>query len=297
MTKIFARLASALIVALLLGPSIVRAKDPFCPEFTEAAYKGDLARVKTMLAAGVDIESTDGSGTALLRAACNGQIKTAQFLVRRGARLEAQEGGATALALAIYLDHFATARMLAAEGARLDGTGDYDHSPLHYAIEKQRLDTVKWLLRQGANPNLQNWRRSTPLMEAVDNPQMVRLLLRMGADVNVKQDQGQTALSSAIYEKQPESVRLLLASGARQHRCRWDESAVIVAVKDGTPEILRLLLRYHPRLEARTDPVGAGELGQTALEIAQLVGNHEAVRILREHSAREVSLLDQRLQR
>jgi ankyrin repeat protein len=288
MTKLLPWLAPALIAGLLLDPGTMRAKEPFCPELTEAAYDGDLGKVKELLASGVNIESTDGSSTALIRAASNGKTEVVRYLIGQGARLEAEMGSCTPLAFAIENNHFETARLLVTKGARLDATGDYDHSPLHYAIESKRFEVAKWLLRQGANPSLQNWRRNTPLMEAVDNPDLVRFLIRMGADVNIKQGQGHTALSDAISAKRLESVRLLLAHGARQHHCRWDESAVMVAVQDGTPEILRLLLQYNPWLEARTNGPDRSTPGQTALEIALEKGNDEAVRILRRHGAREV---------
>ncbi len=289
MTKFLPWLAPAMMVGLLLDPGIMRAKEPFYPELTEAAYNGDLAQVKELLASGVPIESTDGSSTALTCAAGNGKTEVVRYLSGQGANLEAQLGGLTPLALAVYNDHFETARLLVAKGARLDGTGNYDHSPLQCSIENKRFDVAKWLLRQGANPNLQNWRGNTALMEAVDHPDLVRFLIRMGAAVNIKQDQGQTALSFAISGKNLESVRILLAHGARQHLCRWDESAVMVAVQEGTSEILRLLLQYHPWLEARTNGPYWGQQGQTALEIALEMGNRKAARILREHGAREVS--------
>jgi ankyrin repeat protein len=268
---------------------MLRAKDPFSPELTEAAYDGDLAGVKKLLASGVNIESTGGSFTALNSAVSNGKTGVARYLIDHGANLEAEAGSRTSLAVAISFGHFETARMLVARGARLDGPGDYRNSPLYCAIKGKRTDIAKWLLRQGANPNLQDWRGDTPLMDALDNPDLVRCLIRMGAAVNHRQDQGQTALSFAIAEKNPESVRILLAHGARQHRCRWDQSAVMVAVEDGTPEILRLLLQYHPWLEARTDGPDRITPGQTALEMALDIGNHTAARILRQHGAHKVS--------
>jgi ankyrin repeat protein len=290
MTKFLPWLTAALMFGLLLHPGMLRGKEPFCPEFTAAAYDGDLAQVKELLASGVDIESTDGSSTALICAASNGKTEVVRYLIGQGAKLEARNAGLTSLAFAVYSGNLETAQFLVAKGARLDAAGDYDHSPLHCAIEEKRFDVAKWLLRRGADPNLQNWRRSTALMEAVDNRDLVRFLIRMGADVNVKQNQGQTALSYAILDKNLESVRLLLAHGARQHRCRWDQSAVMVAVQTGTPEILRLLLQYHPWLEARTNSPFRGQPGQTALEIALEMGNREAARILREHGARELSI-------
>jgi ankyrin repeat protein len=291
MTKFLSWLVPALMVGLLFDPDLSRARDLASYELTDAASAGDLARVKQLHASGVDIESTDGSSTALTCAAISGRTEVVRYLIEQGAKLEARSTtfGFTPLTFAILNDHFDTAQLLVAKGARLDAEGDYHHSPLHTAIENKRFDIAKWLLRQGANPNLHDWRGNTALMEVVDNPDMLRFLIRMGADVNVKQDQGQTALAWAISGKYLQSVRILLRRGARQHLCRWDESAVMVAVKDGTPEILRLLLRYHPWLEARNHGPSHWEPGQTALEIALEMNNHEAARILQGHGARKVT--------
>ncbi len=139
MTKSLRWPVVALIFELLLAPRVIRASELFCPELTVAARDGNLAQVKDLLASGVSIESTAGSSTALICAAGNGKTEVARYLVGQGANLEAQSGGLTPLSAAVWGDHLETARLLVAKGARLDGADDYDHSPLHYAIERRRI--------------------------------------------------------------------------------------------------------------------------------------------------------------
>lgn len=59
-------------------------------------------------------------------------------------------------------------------------------TPLHWAIAKKHTDIVKLLLQHGANPNVRNSAGRTVLQEAcyTDLPESVELLLQSGADVN-----------------------------------------------------------------------------------------------------------------
>lgn len=46
---------------------------------------------------------------------------------------------------------------------------DYGNTPLHWATEKNQVESVKFLLSRGANPNLQNGHMMAPLHIAVQN--------------------------------------------------------------------------------------------------------------------------------
>ena len=56
---------------------------------------------------------------------------------------------------------------------------DYGNTPLHWAAEKNQVESVKFLLRKGANPNLRNCDMMAPLHVAVqglyNNVMKVRL--------------------------------------------------------------------------------------------------------------------------
>lgn len=46
---------------------------------------------------------------------------------------------------------------------------DYGNTPLHWAAEKNQVESVKFLLSKGANPNLRNSSMMAPLHIAVQN--------------------------------------------------------------------------------------------------------------------------------
>lgn len=46
---------------------------------------------------------------------------------------------------------------------------DYGNTPLHWAAEKNQVESVKFLLSKGANPNLRNSSMMAPLHIAVQS--------------------------------------------------------------------------------------------------------------------------------
>jgi ankyrin repeat protein len=94
---------------------------------------------------------------------------------------------------------------------------------LFEAIEKHDLDRLARLLEGGADPNAlkAGWPNWLPLHAAVDeleeggSVEAVILLLRKGARVDgLDSDRDATALLMALFRRQSEAVRILLAAGA-----------------------------------------------------------------------------------
>jgi uncharacterized protein len=123
----------------------------------------------------------------------------------------------------------ATCARLVQSGVPVDAAGKHGYTPLGYAVESQRLETVRKLLELGADVNHVDDRLgSTPLIYTVarfgggghsrasmgTRNQIARLLLDRGADPNRATKNGTTALHFAAIDKNPELVRMLLAAGA-----------------------------------------------------------------------------------
>jgi ankyrin repeat protein len=96
-------------------------------DWEQAASAEDLDTLQRMVAAGWDIDATDGySQTALMRAAHAGQIDTATWLIENNADLNrCAKHNLSALMLAIISGHVHIARLLVAAGAdtEIAGTG------------------------------------------------------------------------------------------------------------------------------------------------------------------------------
>ncbi len=73
--------------------------------------------------------------------------------------------------------------------ANIDFSGyNIGDTPLHAAVEMNKLAVVKKLLSVGANPNIENTEGDTPIYQAIKsmNPLMVEELLKAGAKVNIQ---------------------------------------------------------------------------------------------------------------
>ena len=88
------------------------------------------------------------------------------------------------------------------------------HGTLHTAAGEGNIAKVRSLLAQGESVDKKNMGGFTPLMYAVENADMVRLLLEKGANPNYKTRDGVTALHLAVEAGAVEGVRALLEGGA-----------------------------------------------------------------------------------
>ncbi len=84
------------------------------------------------------------------------------------------------------------------------------------AIQKNKIDAVKFLLENGADPNYQRPDSITPLRSAIDNEneKIVALLLENGADVNIDNANGWVPLMSAARSGNLSIVKMLIDKGA-----------------------------------------------------------------------------------
>ncbi|XP_011742814.2 transient receptor potential cation channel subfamily A member 1-like [Macaca nemestrina] len=90
---------------------------------------------------------------------------------------------------------------------------DYGNSLLHCAVEKNQIESVKFLLSRGANPNLQNFNMMAPFHLAVQgthNEVMKVLLEHRSTDVNLEGENGNTAVMIACTKKNSEALKILI---------------------------------------------------------------------------------------
>jgi ankyrin repeat protein len=101
------------------------------------------------------------------------------------------------------------------EPSHINKKGVAGSTPLMYAALYDDLDAARELLKDGADPNIQNEAGATALMWATDSVEMVSLLVEHGADVNVKSRDSRTALLIAAgrFGAAP-VVKILLDHGA-----------------------------------------------------------------------------------
>ncbi len=175
---------AALLAVLLMGAGGAEAP------VAEAAQRGDLEAVRSLLKDGADPNAAQADGmTALHWAAMKDQVEIAQVLLYAGATVKTTTrlGGYTPVHLAARGGNEAVLGVLLEGGADPDGYSSTGVTPLHFAAEANDPAAVEVLLAHGADANApDHFAARTPLMFAAvrSADAAVRALLEGGADAS-----------------------------------------------------------------------------------------------------------------
>jgi uncharacterized protein len=234
-----------------------------------AAREGSAAIADQLLEAGADIERADANGTTpLLTAIINDNMETARLLIEAGANVNAVDWyGQTPLWAAVDLRNLDVpgptrdngvdrAAALDLIGLLLARGADVDARTLEYPPERRWITTLgslawvdvtgqtpffraalagdttvmRLLLDHGADPNIDTYTGTSPLMAAAgvnwvfnqtydEGPQAlleaVKLCFELGNDVNQVNDMGIAAVHGAANRGSDDIIRFLHAHGAR----------------------------------------------------------------------------------
>jgi len=153
----------------------------------------------------------------LIEAASNGETETVKSLLAAGADVDVtDDAGETALSVAIYKDDTQTIKVLLDAGADLGAKDSLGMTSLISAAMLSTSPVVRVLLDAGADVNAKSIGGFTALMFAVGPTGLdkVRILLDAGADVNAKTENGYSALISAETDGHTEIAAVLREAGA-----------------------------------------------------------------------------------
>jgi len=189
-----------------------------------AAETGNTDIIRLLLAAGANVESPSGDGqTALMSVARTGNLEAAQLLIKRGANVNAAEkfGGQTALMWAAARRHPDMVKLLASKGADVNARATVRNFERHITQEQRYKNTHTGGL--------------TPLLYAIrENCRAcVDELLRRGASVNLPDPDGIAPLTLAMMNGNWDIARRLVEAGADVNQ--WDiygQSPLHVAVEN-----------------------------------------------------------------
>ena len=175
---------------------------------TEAAIIGSAPIIDALLEAGADPNTKNPEGeTPLMAVARGGNVAAARLLVEARADVNAREtwGGQSALMWAAAQGQAEMVRFLAAQGANLDARGAIRQwerkviteprpkdmnkggfTPLLYAAREGCVECARHLIAAGADPNLEDPERITPLNMALLNLhfEFAAYMIEAGADVD-----------------------------------------------------------------------------------------------------------------
>ena len=154
---------------------------------------------------------------------------------------------------------------------------------IHIAVVNRQPEIMRELIKYGANLDLPNKDRATPLHLASQmgaRPE-VELLLQHSADVNRSTRHGVTPLMTAAAHEQPEAVSLLLAAAAVVDMQTNDGfSALMSAASAGACKCCSLLLEAGASVDL------TNENGHTACRCAQLKGHTKCARLLLQRASK-----------
>lgn len=134
--------------------------DPSYPAVVGAAFRHSTEMIQYVLDRGADLNATSGNKvSALWHAAYDGDIELARFLLDVG--IDVAKVGGDALALAASRNHLPIIKLLVENNVNVnfqmfDAHPDRTYSPLHNAAWYGHLESVHYLLMNGADPSLKN---------------------------------------------------------------------------------------------------------------------------------------------
>ncbi|HWI17038.1 MAG TPA: ankyrin repeat domain-containing protein [Vicinamibacterales bacterium] len=185
------QIAFGFVIALVMAAAI-SAQGPVPSPVADAAERGDLASVKSLLKAGADVNAAQGDGMSALHwAAERGDAALAEALIYAGANIQAQTriGQYTALHLAGKSGSAAVASALLKAGADVNvRSTNSGVTPLHMAASSGSAATITVLADAKADMNAkENEAGQTPLIFAagLNRVEAIKTLLARGADPSV----------------------------------------------------------------------------------------------------------------
>jgi len=178
-----------------------------------AANRGDASEVKSLIAAGANVNktSTNGTFTALTLACMTAGrgVECVKALIAAGADVNAKdkERGGTALMVSRSCPEYMS--LLIAAGADVNARDKAGYAAL--MIAHANLDCVNVLIAAGADVNVKGSDGATALILAAKagNANCVKAIAAAGADLNARTLSGATALGIAESEKNLDCVLAL----------------------------------------------------------------------------------------
>lgn len=170
--------------------------------FCLATKTNILSRVKALT---IDVNMIDRNGmTPLIHATRRGFLDVVKYLVEEGADINKKNKyGETPLMEACAYGQFEVAEFLLVKGANINYQNPYNgFTPLLTVTRRFRCvyPLIELLLKWGADPNICSATRYTPLMYAcykVSRLETLKLLVRSGADIRAQNATGDTPLKIA----------------------------------------------------------------------------------------------------
>ena len=204
----------------------VNARSKFVPSTTGRGFEGTTPVAATPGQAAE--EHASGLLPPLMFAAREGDLESARLLVAAGANVNATDGdGKDALGLALFNGSYQVASLLVDHQANVNQADAQGFTPLFWAVDRRNMETAPnfpWMVTTDPLPLIEK------LLNAGANPNAVvnntpRARMREGSPRIVFA----TAIMRAAFSGDLESVKLLLSRGADPHTPSRDRETTLMA--------------------------------------------------------------------
>jgi uncharacterized protein len=279
----------AVVKMLLERGADVNARSKFVPSTTGRGFEGTTPVASKP---GQPEEFSSGLLTPLLFAAREGDLESARLLVAAGADVNATDGdGKNALGLAIFDGNYEVASFLVDNHTDVNRADAQNFTPLFWAADRRNMETAPnfpWMVTTDPLPLIRK------LLDAGANPNALvnntpRARMREGSPRIVFA----TALMRAAFSGDLELTKLLLAHGADPHIMSKDRETTLMAAAGtgfisgysrGRPaaerlEVIKLLVSLGEDVNA------ADNYGITPLMVAANIGEVSIIQYLVDQGA------------
>ena len=231
----------------------------------------------TLLVTSVLLHAAETTDSRLVDAARKQDQKAIRTLLDQKVDVNARSSdGSTALLWLAHWNDLDTAALLLGAGADANVANDFRMTPLSEACTNGNAAFVRSLLKSGANPNTPVATGVTPLMTCAKSGSVdaVRMLIEYGASVNAKEPAAnQTALMWAASEHHPEVVQALIEAHADlKANTKQGFTAIHFAAREGDLESVKALLAAGVDVNILTQAEGGANRVSNFLGISKTTG-------------------------
>lgn len=209
----------------------------------DATEKGDVNKVKELIAEGSNVNEKDSGNLPLEIASYYGHADIVRVLVSNGAYLSTD-----ALLLASRKGHKEIVEFLISKGMDVNSKDEkYGPTPIFLATIYGHKNLVEFLINKRADIDVRNKWGRTPLYSAVVNNRtnITEFLINNGANRDIRNDKGSTLLHMAVYENNKEMAELLLSKSLNPNEKNANEKTPLhIAVEFGFMDIAKLLKEH-----------------------------------------------------
>ena len=221
-----------------------------------AAEAGDVAEIESLLGLGFSIDRRDDAGlTSLMMAVVNDKLQAVKCLLKQGADPSLQDNdGWNVLHSASQGGNPEVIELMLSHVPNIDSETKVGATPLMIAAGNDNLQAVKYLLKQGTDPSLQDNDGWNVLHYASQggNPELIELMLSHLPSIDSVTKEGITPLMMAAVNDKLHAVRCLLKQGADPSLQNNGWNVLHYTSQGGNPEVIELMLSHVPSIDSIT---------------------------------------------